>query len=94
MVYFKARLGQAKFPAGSAGTIHTWGRWFAGPEMPDDPDDVALDEKPSDETGDDKPDDGSTTAQATTSQTTQRAARRMSSRASRKNVPSARRRGS
>ena len=60
MVYFKARLGQAKFPAGSAGTIHTWGRWFAGPEMPDDPDDVALDEKPSDETGDDKPDDGST----------------------------------
>ena len=28
--------------------------------MPDDPDDVALDEKPSDETGDDKPDDGST----------------------------------
>jgi hypothetical protein len=48
MVFFKARLGQAKFPAGSVGTIHTWGRWFAGPEMPDDPDDVVLDEKASD----------------------------------------------
>lgn len=72
MVYFKARLGQAKFPAGSVGTIHTWGRWFAGPEMDTDPDDVALDEKPSDEkhdgdkpsdtttdgTGEDKPSDG------------------------------------
>ena len=26
MVYFRARLGQAKFPEGSKGTIHTWGR--------------------------------------------------------------------
>ena len=50
MVYFEARLGQAKFPAGSTGTIQTWGRWFAGPEMSDDPEDVVLDEKPSDET--------------------------------------------
>ena len=57
MAYFKARLGQAKFPAGSKGTIHTWGRWFTGPEMPDDPDDIALDEKPSDEPGDKPSDD-------------------------------------
>ena len=58
MVYFKARLGQAKFPAGSTGTIHTWGRWFAGPKMLDDPEDVALDEKPADGgSGDDKPSD-------------------------------------
>ena len=60
MVYFKARLGQAKFPADSTGLIHTWGRWFAGPEMDEDPDDVALDEKPaSDGSADDKPSDAS-----------------------------------
>lgn len=48
MVYFKARLGQAKFPAGSTGTVHTWGYWFAGPEMPEDPEDVALGDHPTD----------------------------------------------
>lgn len=49
MVYFRAKLGQATFPELSAGTIHTWGRWFAGPEMPEDPDDVVLEEKATDE---------------------------------------------
>ncbi len=53
MLYFRAKLGQAKFPAGSIGTIHTWGRWFAGPEMTDDPDDVALEEKSKDAPKDD-----------------------------------------
>jgi hypothetical protein len=53
-VYFRAKLGQAKFPAGSTRTIHTWGYWFAGPVLPEDRNDVTLtdkaaDEKPSDE---------------------------------------------
>ena len=64
MVYFKARLGQAKFPAGSTGTVHTWGRWFAGPEMDTDPGDVTLedgakkDEAPAEPPAEDEASDG------------------------------------
>ena len=59
MVYFRAKLGQAKFPAGSTGTIHTWGYWFAGPEIPEGPNDVTLTDKAADDKSADDSGDGS-----------------------------------
>ena len=48
MFLLKARAGQAWFPAGSAGTLHSWGYWWLGDLIPV-VDDTPLDEiKPVD----------------------------------------------